>query len=301
MDNFKFNWKQYLDNYPDLRLAGIVTERGAWKHYQHFGKLENRTSCCLKTYLPESFDDFLKGPSVVISLKRSQETRGNYTLKLLQETGFENCKLFDAFDGYSDDLEIVIKERNLKYTPIHNFCRGQKGCGISHMNIWKMVLDENLDYITIFEDDALPEHNFKEFAKSWYSHTPKNIDLCYLGSIAWEHEYPQIYGKQITYNPTFCAHAYVVTKNFARKALNLIKQSCENGGIDNIDSEMKIWCDRNQISFCVWNNKGIFTSKIPLYNSEDNSQDTIHHSKNNGLIYQNAKLGSVISSAEIKY
>ena len=38
-----FNWKKYLDNYPDLQLAGIVTERDAWKHYQRFGKLEKRT------------------------------------------------------------------------------------------------------------------------------------------------------------------------------------------------------------------------------------------------------------------
>jgi GR25 family glycosyltransferase involved in LPS biosynthesis len=283
-----FNWKQYLSNYPDLTLARINTQRDAWRHYQNHGKLENRTDKCLKTFLPNSFEEFLKGPAVVVSLKRSHETRGKYTLNLLQEAGFENCKIFDGFDGYKENIDEVIAQRNLKYSPIHQFAKGQKGCGISHMNLWKKILDENLDYLIIFEDDALPEPKFKEIAKTWYNHTPKDIDLCYMGSIAWEHEHPQIWGKHISFNSTFCTHAYIVTNNFAKKAFGLIRQSCEKEGLDNIDSEMKKWCDRGQISWCTWNNKGVFNSILPI--------EMIHGYRNNGLIYQNANFDSIISA-----
>ena len=37
-----FNWKQYLQNYPDLKEAGITNCEQAWNHYQRFGKQEGR-------------------------------------------------------------------------------------------------------------------------------------------------------------------------------------------------------------------------------------------------------------------
>jgi len=40
-----FNYIDYLENYPDLKEAGITTLQQAWKHYQQFGIHENRTDC----------------------------------------------------------------------------------------------------------------------------------------------------------------------------------------------------------------------------------------------------------------
>jgi hypothetical protein len=37
------NWQQYINNYPDLQLIGIDSEAKAIKHYNKFGKKENRT------------------------------------------------------------------------------------------------------------------------------------------------------------------------------------------------------------------------------------------------------------------
>jgi hypothetical protein len=39
----KFNWKQYLENYDDLRNAGISTKKDAWKHWFYTGKNEGRS------------------------------------------------------------------------------------------------------------------------------------------------------------------------------------------------------------------------------------------------------------------
>ena len=38
-----FDWKNYIENYPDLQAAGINTREKALKHYTRFGKRENRT------------------------------------------------------------------------------------------------------------------------------------------------------------------------------------------------------------------------------------------------------------------
>lgn len=38
-----FDWKCYVDNYPDLKEAGINDCEQAWNHYQRYGKQEGRT------------------------------------------------------------------------------------------------------------------------------------------------------------------------------------------------------------------------------------------------------------------
>lgn len=38
-----FNWKQYLENYPDLVIAGFSTEKECINHYRKYGFRENRT------------------------------------------------------------------------------------------------------------------------------------------------------------------------------------------------------------------------------------------------------------------
>ena len=38
-----FNWQNYIQNYPDLKAAGITTRRQAIKHWVMHGQKENRT------------------------------------------------------------------------------------------------------------------------------------------------------------------------------------------------------------------------------------------------------------------
>jgi len=48
-----FDWKFYLDTYPDLTKAGITTKEGAVRHYLKHGQFENRF---MNKLLPENFD-----------------------------------------------------------------------------------------------------------------------------------------------------------------------------------------------------------------------------------------------------
>jgi hypothetical protein len=39
----QFNWEQYLQNYPDLVIAGLSTKEECYNHYRKYGYRENRT------------------------------------------------------------------------------------------------------------------------------------------------------------------------------------------------------------------------------------------------------------------
>ena len=58
----KFDWKFYLDTYPDLRKNGVHTEQQAINHWNDYGKQEERT-CHFdwEIYLDNYYSkDFLK-------------------------------------------------------------------------------------------------------------------------------------------------------------------------------------------------------------------------------------------------
>ena len=42
-ENIDFDWKQYINNYPDLFQNGMNTKEKAWKHWISYGKNEGRT------------------------------------------------------------------------------------------------------------------------------------------------------------------------------------------------------------------------------------------------------------------
>ena len=59
---------------------------------------------------------------------------------------------------------------------------GQIGCFISHLLLWKKMIDENIEYMFILEDDALFSCEFNRI----YNYIQKNIDkyndgILYLG------------------------------------------------------------------------------------------------------------------------
>jgi hypothetical protein len=54
-----FNWKFYVDNYPDLQKAGINTQAKALRHWTFFGKKEGRFCCPPE---PPNYEDIFTEP-----------------------------------------------------------------------------------------------------------------------------------------------------------------------------------------------------------------------------------------------
>jgi len=70
---------------------------------------------------------------------------------------------FQAAVGGTDDIIDIFDNR---------LSNGQKGCGQSHINVWRHILDKKLPYALVLEDDACFDKNWKDKLE-WFT---KDID-----------------------------------------------------------------------------------------------------------------------------
>ncbi|HHV6305291.1 TPA: glycosyltransferase family 25 protein, partial [Haemophilus influenzae] len=87
----------------------------------------------------------------VISLTTEQKRRKHIT----DEFGKQNIP-FEFFDAITPDIiEETAKKFNitLDRSPKAKLSDGEIGCALSHIVLWDLALENNLNYINIFEDD----------------------------------------------------------------------------------------------------------------------------------------------------
>ena len=94
-----------------------------------------------------------------------------------------------------DDLGISYKrfpavkgdeiKNNDKFSQIClSLCtNGIKGCAMSHITLWKYIIDNNIDYALILEDDAEFTDNFNQLYIKFYETVPKDYDMIQMGCI----------------------------------------------------------------------------------------------------------------------
>lgn len=77
--------------------------------------------------------------------------------KHIQEQFSKGKIPFQFFDACtpSPTLSAYLQTYLPNLLPVSTLTMGEKGCLASHFMLWKKCVDEDLDYITIFEDDIL--------------------------------------------------------------------------------------------------------------------------------------------------
>jgi len=249
--------------------------------------------------IPNNFDDFLNGPAIILGLS-NHKYRYEYTLLKLKAAGFNNISFFEGTNGRTDDIETISKSLNLGFLESIKMDKPSVGFTISCVRIWNKIVDENLPYLIIFEDDALPEPDFKNIAKEWYDKTPKEFDFLYLGSQLYLGDNPQFtkknHGKHVIKEQCYCTHAYVVTQNGAIRALELVKESSNKNALNKGDCQILEWMRSNKIVWYNWNNIGIINKSFPIGINNIRNHDSIYRYRDDGLIYQNYKFNSIIDS-----
>lgn len=166
------------------------------------------------------------------------------------------------------------------------------GCGISHMNTWKLFLKSNEDYAVIFEDDVILESDFNNKLQIALKEVPKDYDILYLGCMGCDNnqEVNIIKGisniqflfkipehKQITDNISipsiaYALHGYVVSRKGAKLLLKYL-----DGKLDNhidmciqklvIDKKIKSYMVTPRIAYQTSTNNSIsanISSNYPL-------------------------------------
>lgn len=162
----------------------------------------------------------------VVNLKRSSERR-EYMQKLLKDFPYP-WEFFEAVDGKEiKNLSKVYSEKKAMHFYGKGLTQGEVGCALSHLAIYKKMVDENIDAALILEDDIIIEKDFLEVVAALRIKKTDN-DIVLLGQ-SDEKAIKQVWGKKIsTYqklhrllNYGYGAYAYIIDKRAAEKLYTL--------------------------------------------------------------------------------
>jgi len=163
-----------------------------------------------------------------INLK-SRKDRLDRFIKINKNKLLQDIEIIEAVDGKKINIsEIINKINPLDYLTSKNLLHGVIGCCSSHFSVLQKMIDENIEYAIIMEDDLLLTNSLDEINKpNGLIDVFKNIkgDLLYFNF-----PYPkEIYQK---FNDTnkyilkpfdgklYTAEMYLISKSFAKKVLD---------------------------------------------------------------------------------
>jgi glycosyl transferase family 25 len=172
----------------------------------------------------------------VINLKRRPDR-----LEAFQKNcPFTDVEVVHGFDGKYARDEQSRSEKDMIYkcklTP------GEIGVFISHLRIYKKILELDVSHAMIFEDDAVFEPNFKNNFDLCFKHTPSDFDIFYIGcffnnntlvdnmfcnTLFRNCKKEEIYINQHIKIPNFFLglHSYLISRKGAEKLVNYIDKN----------------------------------------------------------------------------
>jgi len=133
-----------------------------------------------------------------------------------------NYEFFYGVDGTKVDKQYYESKGSIR-------TYGQLGCTLSHVNLYKKIVDENIEMALILEDDCIFNDNFKNF-KMYYDELPDNWEMVYIGYLPMSNIYKSnfkniFYKVQVEKNiKHVCGtHCIIIKKDFAEKMYNFNK------------------------------------------------------------------------------
>lgn len=175
--------------------------------------------------------------SFVVSLKTAVDRRTHIENQFMQQ-GID-FSFFDAIEpqqveGIAAQLAIRIDNSHLS--------QGELGCLFSHILLWKKAIDENIDYVAIFEDDIYLGQHAKAFLSDheWIKtqwdiiKIEKNSAFNYLSltdktSLANDRVISRLL------NPNFGTAGYILSNKAAQSLLYYIQNL---SAVDHVDQIM---------------------------------------------------------------
>ena len=160
----------------------------------------------------------------VINLERCVEKKKRMK-KRLQNI---NHTFINAIDGKKlNDRKLkkmdgnVLKEWRDPYSG-RNITWGEIGCALSHYNIYKRCVDENIDIAIIFEDDVLIPDNFNLKINKIITDLNKipNWDFCYLGRKSMDSNDKEYNSDFVLSGYSYWLCSYIVNLNGMKKIIN---------------------------------------------------------------------------------
>ena len=142
--------------------------------------------------------------------------------------GAQFVEIYDKENLSEKDLEIFDNNSDLKLS--------SKSLIKKHIESWKHILNNNINFNLILEDDAILDDNFDNKIVEYISQFPSNYDIVFIGNgqdfhipytelipninIYKKSNYPTSWGG---YGATRCTDSYFISQNCCKKILNYIK------------------------------------------------------------------------------
>ena len=158
-----FNWKYYLAVNKDLHY--INTKDEAVAHWHRHGYEEDRKYCPEKPYSLSVEKFFLPVDSTLSDNDTYKNIDKVYCINLKDRTDrwehLSDVLNIERFDGIktTDDIQKYV-EYNLHYNPVDlesaiyfHVHTGAYGAYLSHYLLWKKIVEEDVNYALIIEDD----------------------------------------------------------------------------------------------------------------------------------------------------
>ena len=184
--------------------------------------------------------------SFCISLERKKENWSNL-ISYFKKNNVNDISIFPAIDGkqitsyFQNDMtnvspemknliesfggetmlttwalyHLLYKTNRRDHVQLGSF--GAIGCYLSHVLLWKKMIDENLPCLLIFEDDATFTNDFSLKIDKVIDNLPSDADILFLGVNA--NFNPQPYNNDFTIigGQFFGTHGYIISNNGAKK------------------------------------------------------------------------------------
>lgn len=167
--------------------------------------------------LPENWDEIQDVPAFLISVdnRRYDICKGR-----IARAGYKDIRRFPGVDR-SSRAEL---EQNWARHPFpkHREIFGEHPAAVmlAHLNLWKHIVEDDIPFCTIFEDDTLFHTRWHELAPLYYDRTPKTADTVFMGHHCGN-AYPDMHIAQV---PVYCLNAYIVSRRGAAKMYDMITQ-----------------------------------------------------------------------------
>ena len=230
---------------------------------------------------------FSEIPSFVINLERCPG-RMEAMSRQLNELGLP-WERFEAYDGRKCPLgwcqlngfNIDRKTTDGKaYGPRSDqLSNGQRGSALSYISVLRLIVERDLPYAIIYEDDCIFCDNYVELAQKYLDETPICFDIALIGNQLDDDEGVE---PGVKLGPSFCLHAALWTKRAAQRFLNKISDY----GLTVIDIMLveTIW---NKELICFYWYKGL--------SDEERAKYKLYKNRSTGLVYQSLEYVSTIN------
>jgi predicted O-methyltransferase YrrM len=198
----KYLFEHALPAQPELiRKEAATDRRGGQAYPQREGLL--------------SWEDVSVAPAFVINLERCPD-RWTTSSEQVRQAGFTNVVCFLVFASH-DPAALEAAWKQLGEPRFHlgdpDFTQlpGKQGCFLSHVLLWKTIVDDSIPVACIFEDDIAFHTLWPVLAPAYLGATPPDFHVLFMGA--------HIMSSTLAFvqrQPTFNLNAYVITLEGAR-------------------------------------------------------------------------------------